>query len=123
MIPCFTLTLPVPISVNALYVNRRAKGMKGRMISEKYAAWRCNAEGMLWGQTPLPSFPGPVAVMIAIEEPKRATDLDNKAKCVLDFLVRHQIIAGDDHRYIRALWLQWGKNITGCKVTITEMET
>lgn len=122
MIPCFALTLPVPISVNALYVNRRAKGMKGRMISEKYTAWRAEAEDMLWQQTPLPSFPGCVGVLICVEEPKRASDIDNKAKCVLDFLVRHQIIAGDDNRYVRALWLSWSKNITGCKVTITEME-
>lgn len=121
MTASFSLTLPAPISVNALFVNRSAKAMKGRMISPRYVAWRALADAALWTQKPLATFTGRVAVMIAIEEPKRPNDLDNKAKCILDFLVRHAIIAGDDHRYVRMLVMSWSPSIKGAKVIITEM--
>lgn len=91
------------------------------MISPRYIAWRALADAALWTQKPLATFLGRVAIMIDIEEPKRLNDLDNKAKCILDFLVRHAIIAGDDHRYVRMLMMTWDPKIVGAKVTITEM--
>ena len=121
MTTSFSLKLPSPISVNALFVNRSATAMKGRMISPRYIAWRAVADSALWTQKPLAAFLGRVAILIAIEEPKRPSDIDNKAKCILDFLVRHSIIAGDDHRYVRMLMMTWDKTIVGAKVTITEM--
>lgn len=120
-LPSFTLSLPMPPSVNAMYVNRSKSGMRGRMISKEYAAWRKEADGALWRQKPLPSFPGKVAVLLVFQQPKGLRDLDGCIKPVLDYLVRHAIIKEDNHKYVRMIMLSWDASIEGCRVTISEM--
>ncbi|HVZ60657.1 MAG TPA: RusA family crossover junction endodeoxyribonuclease [Terriglobales bacterium] len=115
--------LPAPISVNAMFVNRKHKDgkSKGRMISPKYVAWRKDAEGSLWLSKPLPSFEGPVNVTLAFQEPSRRQDLDNKAKSVLDLLVRYKIIKDDNNITLRSLTLYWDEKVNGTRVTIWEI--
>lgn len=96
--------------------------MKGRMVSERYLAWRKEADAMLWTQKPLPQFKGKVAVCIAVQEPSRPSDIDNRAKGVLDYLVKANIIEGDDNRFVRMVILNWSRDIVGARVTISEME-
>lgn len=117
MTDCWTLYLPSPISVNALFVNR-SKG-RGRMISPKYLAWRKEAEGALWQQKPLRQFKGPVTLNIAIQYPKNGNaDLDNQIKCLSDFLVAHGVIEGDNCKTVKALHVAWADDVKGAKITI-----
>jgi Holliday junction resolvase RusA-like endonuclease len=74
------LTLPLPPSANTLYV-------KGSHIalSEAHRAWRelCAFVCLAAGVTPTPL---PVAVRIDIYRKRRAGDIDNRAKTILDGL-------------------------------------
>lgn len=119
--PSWTCLLPAPISVNALFVNRRGKGMKGRMISPAYLNWRREAEYSLLLSRPLPTFKGRIGVCMAFSEPSRPNDLDNKAKGILDLLVKHKIIQDDSNKFLRMLLMTWDANVKGAKVTISEM--
>lgn len=114
--------LPSPISVNQMFVNRVAKGARGRMVSPAYLRWRREAESILWLAKPLPEFKGPVGVCMAFSEPSRPNDIDNKAKGVLDLLVRHKIIVDDSNKYVRMLLLTWDKSIVGAKVSVSAMQ-
>lgn len=121
MIP-FTLTLPIPPSVNAMYVNRSSKGARGRMISPAYVAWRSEADAAVWQQKPLASFPGRIGVCMDCGETRGLADLDGRWKAILDLLVRLKIIVNDDRRYVRLLFATWNKDRKDCCVTISEME-
>lgn len=116
-----TLNLPMPPSVNALYVNRSADGRKGRMLSKPYLAWRKEAEAALWLQKPLVFFPGRVAIEARFGKTKGLRDMDGNFKAIGDFLVRHDIIVDDNYKYIRSLKLEWDDAIVGCRITITEL--
>lgn len=123
MTPSFTLTLPIPIGVNALYVNRSAAGSRGRMISPEYLKWRNEAQGSLWLHAPLPEFKGRVGVSMDCGETKGLADLDGRWKAVLDLLVRFKIIVNDDRRYVRMLLATWNKDRKDCRITISDMES
>lgn len=122
MIPSWSITVPIPPGVNALYVNRRATGSKGRMISPEYMKWRNEAEAMIWQQKPLPSFPARVGICMDCGETKGLADLDGKWKAILDLCVRYKIIVNDDRRYVRMLLATWNATREDCFVTISEME-
>ena len=101
-----------------MFTNRRGKNMKGRMISPAYLNWRREAEYSLLLSRPLPQFKGPVAAFLTFQEPTRPNDLDNKAKGILDLLVKHQIIQDDSNRFLRSLYLSWDKAVTGAHVLV-----
>lgn len=121
-LPSWSVNLPAPISVNAMFINRASKGMKGRMVSARYLAWRKEADAMLWTQKPLPRFPSTVALCIAVQEPSRRADLDNMLKGLIDYVVHCGIIKADDNSIVRMIVANWSKEIVGSKVTISEME-
>lgn len=122
MIPSFTLTLPIPVGINAMYVNRRAAGSRGRMISPEYLKWRNEAQGALWLYAPLPQFKGRVGICMDCEETKGLADLDGRWKAILDILVRFKIIVNDDRRYVRSLLATWNKDRKDCLVTIYDLD-
>lgn len=106
------IDLPFPVSTNAIWRNARSRTIK----SDRYRAWATAAGWAIKEQRPQRVF-GPVHVTMWFEErDKRRRDLDNLAKCTLDLLSEHQIIQGDDSRYVRELNLKWGG--TGCRVMI-----
>lgn len=117
----FTLNLPIPVRLNAMYTNRSKAGMRGRMLSKEYVAWKKDADDALWLQKPLPSFPGRVAILIDCGETKGLSDIDGRIKPLCDFLVRHKIIVNDDRRYVRMIIAQWSSTRKDCQVTIVEM--
>ena len=100
MIP---ITLPYPVSVNGAF-----RKHNGAHLSEAYRNWRDEAGWMLKQQRPA-KVAGPVAVLVELKAPdKRRRDVDNAGfKACLDLLVSHQIIQGDDSRYVREVTARW----------------
>lgn len=110
-----TLSLPFPPSLNGIFGQ-----FKGAHLSKKYREWRDEAGWMLKAQNPL-AYSGPVSVSVKLVMPdKRIRDLDNVGlKAVIDLLVRHGVIEGDDHRYVKRIQAEWADEGDPCTVTIT----
>lgn len=108
----FRITKPPP-STNNLYINVK----RGRVISQKYDEWIKWAEVDYLRQRPKP-VAGPVNVTIEVQEPVRRSDLDNRAKAPLDFLVKSKVIEADDQTIVRKLNLAWSDEVEGCRITI-----
>ena len=107
------LRLPFPPSVNTMFKNVPW----GRAQSREYKAWRDAAAWELKAQKPKP-FAGRALVNIDLDERRRG-DADNRAKPVLDLLVEHGVLKGDDKKHVKRVSIGW-EAITGCRVTIGE---
>lgn len=118
LVPDIVLDLPAPISVNRIW--RKTK--TGVIKSGLYVRWTKAADemllefGQLKGVRPIASrFTAEIVV-------KRSNlDLDNNAKCVLDFLQSRNFILNDN--LCEELRLRWGDAPTGCRVTVRQAET
>lgn len=108
----FRITKPPP-STNNLYINVR----KGRIRSQQYDDWIQWAGVDYLRQRPK-SITGPVNITLEVQEPKRRSDIDNRAKAVLDFLVKSKVIEADDQTIVRKLNLAWSDEVEGCRITI-----
>lgn len=65
---------------------------------------------------------GPVSVTIELAPPhKRRYDLDNRAKAVLDLLVKNAIIEADDTTIVKRVVLTEGEGFSGARITIEVM--
>lgn len=111
-----TFTLPMPPSVNGMYIN---VGGKGRAKATAYKTWLIEAGWDLNRQKVRPVKGAPVEILIELDNRRRG-DADNRCKPVLDLLVAHKIIPGDSKKYVRAVTAKWVSGIDGCRVTITE---
>ncbi len=62
---------------------------------------------------------GKVAILIEVEEPTtaRRQDVANREKAVVDLLVSHRVIQGDDQRFVREVTMRWA-DVAGVRVTI-----
>lgn len=107
------IRLPFPPSVNTMFKNIR----HGRARTAEYEAWRENAAWELKAQNPKPVLTRAV-VDIDLEDARRG-DCDNRAKPVLDLLVEHGVLQGDDKKHVRRVSIGW-EPIKGCRVTIYE---
>lgn len=117
-----TFALPMPPSLNNAYVNVRGRG---RVKSAAFKAWITEAGWEIKLQwPPLPKgkviFTGPIPVKvdIAFEKPKRRSDLDNRAKPLLDLLTAMYVWSDDSQAH--DLRLRWA-DVKGCVVTVEEM--
>lgn len=99
--PITFITIPCPPSVNALYRN---VARVGRVKTSAYKDWAGNAGWILKSQNPTPVV-GRVLVVINIQRPSGSSDLDNRAKAILDLLVTHKVIKDD--KYVTALAMAW----------------
>lgn len=111
--PDIVLDLPAPISVNRLW--RAAKN--GVIKSDRYKFWTRKADHLLieLGQLKgVRSIPGRFTALIVCK--RSLVDLDNNAKCVLDFLQSRNFIVDD--KLCEELTLRWGDAPTGCRVTV-----
>jgi len=109
------LTLPMPISVNAMF----ADGKTRRHKSQRYADWIVEAGYALKCQRPLP-ITGQYQITYAFQEgqDKRERDAFNLEKGVTDLLVSHGVVAGDSNKYLRRGVVEWDKSVIGVRVTI-----
>lgn len=109
------VVLPYPPSVNALY-----RTVRGRPIaSKRYRVWQYEAGECMAIQKPQ-SVPGQVTVTVELDpHDKRRRDLDNAGfKAVLDLLVRHNVIEGDDSKHVREIRARWVTSENECTVFV-----
>ena len=112
MTQSFSLPLPLPPTLNNLFINLQGRG---RVPSKSYKDWRKRADETLWTNH-VKAIGGPVKILLMIED-KGRRDLDNCAKAVIDFLVQHNLIDGDDRKVVRRIVLEWG-DIEGAIVEV-----
>lgn len=108
----FRLT-QLPPSTNNLFLNVA----HGRIRSQKYDTWLQEAHVDYLRQRPK-KVAGPVHITMEFQEPKRRSDLDNRIKAPLDFLVKAGVIEADDNSTVRKLNLAWSDEVEGCRITI-----
>lgn len=122
-----TLFLPYPPSVNGMFANRKG----GRRKTDQYISWLSEAKSDLDAQKFFDGFKwenhtGLVDVIMMFKAPdKRIRDVDNLIKPVLDFLVTHKVIAGDDSRFVQNIHAGWWNNTmkqAGCFIVIDDVE-
>lgn len=120
------ITLPVPVSTNALYRNRTKRELgiaknaghplPGRAKTERYRTWLRTAGNMVMEQRP-GRVEGPFALTIVLPETARL-DTDN-IKCVPDLLQQYGIIEND--RLAASVFISRSSTVqpTECLVTVT----
>jgi Holliday junction resolvase RusA-like endonuclease len=111
--------LPFPPSTNGLYKNRKG----GRCKTDKYKQWLVDADEALKKQLKYRRFhSGRVDVSLHLKAPdKSLSDIDNRVKAVLDFLVANNILVGDDWRYVRSVLVRWADEMpVGCYVNVKD---
>lgn len=109
------LTLSWPPSVNNLFLN---VAKRGRVPTKEYTAWRKTAGWELKAQRPR-KFKAPVEIVVELNPPtRRAFDLDNRNKALLDLLVTHEVIPDDSMKYVRSVTAKLVETGAPCTVTV-----
>jgi Holliday junction resolvase RusA-like endonuclease len=111
------IRLPFPTSVNAMYAANRGRG-RDRRPTPEYEQWRADAAIMLLQQRVRPVL-GRCTIWIDLDD-RRQGDCDNRAKAVLDLLVKRGVIGGDHKRYVKRVSIGW-EQVDGCRVAIEEI--
>lgn len=108
------VTMPFPPSVHGLYRGGRWRGDP----SPAYKAWRDEAGYRLNRQCRV-QLAGPVRIIIRLVPPDaKERDSDNYVKAVLDLLVAHRVIEGDDSRIVRSHYVEWADEGEPCTVVV-----
>lgn len=112
-----TLFLPWPPSTNTLF-----SGKARRFKSDGYKAWLTDAYAeYLQQKTHVKKHTGKVRISLSLKAPTKArSDIDNRIKSVLDFLVTHQVIVDDDSRYVQSVYAEWKEMDKACCFVIIE---
>lgn len=84
------LRLPIPPSVNGMYVNVPGRG---RVSSKALRDWKKDAGWRLQSQ-PRQQFAGPFRIMLYVPAAMRG-DVDARLKAAIDLLVTHKITPDD----------------------------
>ena len=112
--------IPCPPSVNRIW---RTSGKKVYR-SQEYLAWICQADFSLMtggvGKSLLArqrTIQGEFIAIIELKRPRANADLDNRAKCVLDWAQRVRLISNDKHAV--EITLRWSNSAPlGCRLTL-----
>lgn len=107
-----SLSLPYPISVNALWM----RGKKGLIKTPRYATWFQAAGLDLKAQHPGRIEEGFAANILIEMKDSRRRDLDNLTKGLLDLLQEHGVIADDS--LLQDLRLRWSPTTKGAWVAL-----
>jgi Holliday junction resolvase RusA-like endonuclease len=113
-----TFHLPWPPTANTMWRSYRRRVV----ASEGYVDWKNDAGKHLIMQKPK-RMKGPVKIEIGLRCPSnRKWDVDNRTKPVLDLLVSHLVIEGDDHTIVPDVRTYFDPSIAvGAQVTITKV--
>lgn len=98
-----TLELPYPPSVNSIWRRGRNRRTKKPVVylDKKYAAWKVEADGWFMQQRSKKTVGDPVMgpfeahLAFSTEKRRKGSDLDNRIKCVMDFLQGVGLIEND----------------------------
>ena len=109
-----TIDLPMPPSVNRVW----RVGVGGRVYTDaRYVAWKRTAGWELVRQKPGRFPPGAqVAVTIRAGKAKRARDIDNLSKALLDLLQAHCVVAND--RDVHSIAIAWDTSVEAGRVLV-----
>lgn len=101
IIPLFAITLPMPPSVNAAYIN---VARVGRAKSKKYLTWQKDVEWQLLFKRPPISMPVTITIDLGFGKRLMATaDVANREKCIIDTIVSCGILASDAAYIVRRI--------------------
>jgi len=110
------ISLPLPPSLNNAFVNRQDG--KGRYRSSAYKAWqRAAGDCLSVSAWDIPSPPYGVTIRLNIDH---RSDIDNRVKPVLDLLVKHGVLTGD--QWVNSLHVYRDRSIDGCTVEFFDPE-
>lgn len=115
-LPDVVIDLPPPVSVNRIWRANRA-GKKRISISPEYDKWKRDADRLTMAMgvfRGIRRINGNFEALIIVR--RRAGDLDNFSKGILDFLQSRGVI--EDDKYCQRLILEWGEAPTGARVTV-----
>jgi Holliday junction resolvase RusA-like endonuclease len=102
------ICLPLPPSLNNAFIN----SPRGRYSSPAYKAWQFLAAERLTLQSwDMPSPPYGVTIRVNINH---KSDIDNRVKPVLDLLVKHGVLTGD--QWVNAIHVYRDRTVDGCTV-------
>jgi crossover junction endodeoxyribonuclease RusA len=100
--------LPFPVSVNNMFPHRVVDGRARRFPSRAYSNWR-KVAGLMLNAKKLSRFDEPVVIKLQyFPANRRARDLDNLSKGVLDALVAARILHDDSSKWVKAVtgWME-----------------
>jgi len=104
------IALPLPPSTNNMFIN--ARNGKGRVISPTYRSWRKTAaKALTLSSWDMPARPYAITIRVNVNH---QSDIDNRTKAVLDLLVEHKVIDGD--QWVNALHVYRDRSVDGCTV-------
>lgn len=110
------IALPLPPSLNNAFVNRQDG--KGRYRSSSYKAWqRAAGDCLSVSAWDMPKAPYGVTIRLNIDH---RSDIDNRVKPVLDLLVKHGVLTGD--QWVNSLHIYRDRTIDGCTVEFFDPE-
>lgn len=120
----YVLDLPFPCSTNAMY-RHIARGVSR---SDKYWEFINDADAALLMQKQKQGLQKPPLLskcwinIVLNEDQENRRDPDNVVKTLFDWLKRCKIVKDDKGIHIRKFTVEWGKVLSGCRVTISEVE-
>jgi Holliday junction resolvase RusA-like endonuclease len=105
------IELPLPPSTNNLFINLPGKG---RVRSGAYKAWERQASASLtFASWDMPTKPYTVTIRLNMDH---RGDIDNRVKAVLDLLVRHGVLEGD--QWVNELHVYRDRTVAACQVVL-----
>lgn len=103
------IVLPIPPSLNGMYRN---VPKIGRVKTREYKAWEKEAaKALTFAAWDCPVAPYEITIRININH---RGDIDNRVKPILDLLVRHKVLTGD--QWVNALHVYRDRSIQSCTV-------
>lgn len=106
----------LPPSTNGLFFNTK----HGRARTQAYDTWLQEAQIDYLRQRPK-KVSGPVNITMEFQEPGRKSDLDNRLKAPLDFMVSAGLIEADDYTVVRSIHAKWEPEVEGVRVTVASI--
>lgn len=104
------IQLPLPPSTNNLFINLPGRG---RVRSGAYKAWEKRARTALtFASWDMPARPYAITIRLNMDH---RGDIDNRTKAVLDLLVKHKVIDGD--QWVNELHVYRDRSVPECTVT------
>lgn len=117
----FTVELPLPPSVNSMFVKSHKNSKFGKGMSKEYQDWRNGCKAVViaaYRRAGSPIIAKPYAVNIAVNIDHQS-DLDNRCKAVLDLLTKSLPIPGD--QWIDRIVLERDQTIAGALVEVVSL--
>lgn len=114
----FTVEVPLPPSVNGMFVRAHHNNKHGKTLSPEYKAWRNSCALKVkrqYADQGSPIIGQPYGVFIRVNVDHKS-DIDNRCKAILDLLTKSLPIPGD--QWINRLIVERDRSIAGASVEV-----